>query len=145
MSFAPIRAAIESHLADTYALMDPPVTVVFDNTQETPPTEGNAEYVLINIVFPFVTLPILDIAESGIEYIRGTVQIASYASRVIGMKRLEDMALVGIKALNNLKTINQPAGPRVNVGTIEGPEAVIAGDQPYALVNVAAPFTARVP
>ncbi len=145
MSFAPIRAAIESHLESTYALMNPPVVVVYDNTQETPPTEGNAEYVLVNIVFPETTVPVLAIEESGMDYIRGTVQLACYASRVIGMKRLEDMALVGIKALNTLKAVDQPAGPRINCGTITGPEAVLAGDQPYAMVNVAAPFTARVP
>jgi len=145
MSFAVIRAAIESHLANNYALMDPPVTVVFDNTQETPPTEGNAEYIIIGISFPNVTTPILSFEESTLEYIRGTVSIRCVASRVIGMKRLEDMSLVGIKALNVLKTINQPSGPNINVGSIQGPTFLDAGDQPYAMTNVAAPFVARVP
>jgi len=145
MSFAPIRAAIESHLASAYELMDPPVVVVYDNTQETPPTEGNAEYVLVGIVFPEVTTPIITVNESGLDHIQGTVQLACYASRVIGMKRLEDMALVGIRALNTLKTVNQPGGPRINIGAVLGPQSITAGDQPYAMVNLAAPFNARVP
>ena len=140
MSIANIRKLIETEINTAYAGMTPAVPVVYDNVQEEPPGQ---EYVMLSISFPSFTEPVLCPDESNIEYIRGTVQIACYTPRAQGMLRLESMASVGMVALNNMKAATDPDNVRLSIGSISGPDPVLAGDAPLALVNLAAPFTAK--
>ncbi len=141
MSLADIRAVFETELFAVYQAMTPPVPVMFDNVQEEPPAGSNSEYVLLNLTWPSITEPILCLDESGIEVIRGNVQISCFTPRAQGMKRLEAMASVGITTLNYLKKVD----PTVNVcvGVVAGPVTVLSGDNPHALAVVSAPFTAK--
>ena len=136
MSYATIRALIESSVAAAYGT----VPVMFDAVQETPP---NSEHVILAISFPSSVLPTLCPDESGIELIRGNVQISCYAPKGRGMKRLEELAAIGVQTLVTLQTRPDPNGVRPRVGEISGPTPVLSGDQPYALTTISAPFTAR--
>ena len=140
MSLANIRALIETQVNDAFQAMSPAVPVVFDNVQEEPP---GTEYVILSVSYPSFTEPVLCPEGSSIEYIRGTVQLACYTPRAQGMRRLEEMATVAMQTLNFMKAAVDPNNVRLNIGSISGPDPVLAGDQPLALVNVAAPFTAK--
>ena len=140
MSLANIRALIETQVNDAFQMLSPPVPVVFDNVQEEPP--GN-EYVILSISYPSFTEPVLCPEESSIECIRGSVQIACFTPRAQGMKRLEEMGTVAMQTLNFMKSAPDPNNVRLSIGVIAGPDPVLAGNQPYALVNIAAPFTAK--
>ena len=140
MSLANIRALIETQMNTAFQSMTPPVPVVFDNVQEAPPGD---EYVILSISYPSFTEPVLCPDESAIEYIRGTVQLACYTPRAQGMKRLEEMSSTGMQTLNSMKAAADPNNVRLSIGVIAGPTPVLSGDQPYALANVAAPFTAK--
>ena len=59
------------------------------------------------------------------------------------MKRLGELAATGIQTLNQLKTAADPNNVRFNLGAVEGPIPVLAGDNPLALASVSAPFTAK--
>ncbi len=141
MSFADIRALFETELTTAFQAMTPPVPVDYDNVQEEPAPGSNSEYVILNLSFPTTVEPIISLEESGIELIRGAVQVSCYTPRQQGMKRLEAMAETAMITLNNLKTKSSTIN--ACVGTISGPTTVLSGDQPHALSVVAAPFTAK--
>ena len=140
MSLANIRSLVEVAINDAFAAMTPAVPVVFQNVQEEPPGQ---EYVILNLVYPNLTQPIICPEESNIETISGTVTLVCYVPRAQGMKRLEEMATVGCQTLNGLKTAADPNNVRFNLGAIEGPITVLDGDNPLALASVTAPFTAK--
>ncbi len=141
MSFAAIRAVFETELFAAFQAMTPPVPVMFDNVQAEPPPSSDSEFVLLNLTFPTTVEPILCLDESGIEVIKGSVQVSCYTPRQQGMKRLESMAEVAMSTLNTLKTASGTV--RASVGVISGPTTVLGGTDPHALVVVAAPFTAK--
>jgi hypothetical protein len=140
MSLTNIRSLIEVAITDAYAAMTPAVPVVYDNVQEEPPGQ---EYVILSLSYPELISPVLCPAESGIETIRGNVSLSCYTPRATGMKRLDEMATVGITVLNTLKAQSDPNGVRFNLGAVEGPVPVLTGDNPLALAAVSAPFTAK--
>ena len=141
MSLANIRSLVEVAVNDAFAALTPAVPVVFQNVQEEPPGQ---EYVILNLVYPNLTQPILCPTESNIETINGTVTLVCYVPRAEGMKRLEELAVVGVKTLNSLKAVGSFTGVRFYLGAVEGPITVLDGDNPLALASVTAPFNARV-
>ncbi len=141
MSLRILRALFETQVYDYFQALTPAVPVVFDNVQEEPP--GN-EYVIVSLSYPSFTEPVLcPTGESMIEFIRGTVQIACYAPRAQGMVRLEELQTTAIKALVQINTNALADTYAVGMNQIIGPDNVLAGDQPYALSNIACGFTAR--
>lgn len=140
MSYATIRATFETAIATPYSLLPTPVPVMFDNVQETPP---NGEHVILAISFPSTVLPTLCPDESGIELIRGNVQVSCYTPKGRGMKRLEELAQVAVQALVGISALPDTNNVRPRVGEISGPTPVLSGDQPYALTTISAPFTAK--
>ena len=138
MSFQQIRATFESAMADAYGGLTPPVPVVFDAVQETPPP---LPHVVLSITYSDVTTPVLCPTESAMEQINGTIQVSCYTKRGRGMKELEELAAVGMQALVQIKDLCNPVRP--SVGTIDGPQNVLSGNEPYALTTISAPFTAK--
>ena len=141
MSLQQIRALFESELNTAYQAMVPPVPVVFDNVQEEPP---GTEYVIMSLSYPSFAEPQLCPDESLIEYIRGNIQIACYTPRAQGMRRLEEMATVGMQTLSRIQASPAAVGLNPRMGQLLGPSPVLAGNTPYALVNVSGPFTVRI-
>lgn len=117
------------------------VPVIYDNVQETPPPTDS--YVILSLSYPTMTEPVLCPNESGIEWIRGSVQVSCYNRRAQGMRQLEEMAALAMTTLNTLQTRADPEGVNPRIGSIQGPTPVLSGDDPYALVTLAAPFTAK--
>jgi len=116
------------------------VALIYDNVQEAPP---DSEHVILSIGFPSTALPTICSEESNIEFIRGSVQISCYTPRGTGMKRLEELAQIGIQTLVGMPKVSDPNGVRPRIGNIEGPTPVLGGAQPYALSVVSATFTAN--
>jgi len=139
MSLATIRSLLERELTAEFA----PLTVVYDNVQETPPQGADSEFVVLAISFPSLTTPTLCPKESGLDDIRGNVQISCYAPRARGMKRLEELGVKAAVALNTLQSKPDPDNVRIRIGQINGPVPVLSGSDPHALVTVSAPFTAK--
>lgn len=140
MSLRAIRSLFETRINNAYQSLTVPVPVVFDNVGEEPPGE---EYVILSLSYTSFAEPQLCPSESLIEYIRGNVQIACYTPRQLGMSRLEELAAVGITALNTIK-VGSPSTLHPNIGEILGPTPVLGGNAPKALVNLSAPFVIRV-
>ena len=136
--FQSIRATFEVALNDAYAGLSPAVPVVFDNVQETPP---ELPHVLVNLTYTDMTTPVLCPNEAAMEQIRGNIQVSCYTKRGQGMKQLEELAAVAMQTLVQMRNICDPVNPMV--GEINGPDNVLEGDAPYALVTVSAPFTAK--
>ena len=134
MSFQQIRAKIETKFAAELS-----VQIVYDNAQETPP---NAPYARLIISYNDVTEPVLCFDGQAIENIRGNIQLSIYSPRGQGMGPLEDYATEGMVAMNTMYDKN--AAAQVKCGQISGPEPVLSGDNPYALVTLSCPFTAQV-
>ena len=139
MSFADIRAHIESKVSTAFGNLNPPVEVVWDNVQETPPA---LPYVICSISFTDTTIPVLCQTEGMVEQINGNLQIAAYAPRGRGMKALEEFGAVSMQVMNNLFDWGEPV--KVKGGPINGPNPLLAGDQPYAMVNTSCAFIASV-
>lgn len=141
MSFQTIRALIETRVNDAYQSLSTPVPVMFDAVQEEPP---GTEYVALSIDYTSTSEPILNPLESGIEVIRGNIQLAIYTPRGTGMGRLEALSSTGLIVLNSLKSwsLSDPNGIKCQVGATLGPINVLSGNDPLALSNVSAPFLA---
>ncbi len=133
-TLADIRSYIETRVAAAY----PGVTVVFDNTFETPPP---VPYVICLISYPTTTEPVICQYESAVEQLRGNLQISCYAERGQGMKPLEDMGVKGMILMNNPYEWDSPVKGRC--GQISGPTPVLSGTEPYGLVTISCPFNAR--
>ena len=141
MSFQALRALIETRVNDAFSALSVPV--VFDNVGGEPPA---SEYVELAISYTSTTEPTLCPEESGMELIRGDVQLAIYAPRGNGMGRLETLATEGLKTLNKLNdwALPNPGAVYVKAGQVLGPVYVTTGNDPLVVANVSAPFTARV-
>ena len=138
-SFADVRAVIETAVANTYAGMSPPASVVFDNVQETPP---DLPYVICIISYVTTTEPVICPGGAALERLLGNLQLSCYAPRGQGMKALEAMAQEGMKTLNTL--YDNSASTKVKCGQINGPTPVLTGSEPYALVTLSCSFDASV-
>ena len=141
MSFQAFRSLIETRVNDAFSALSVPV--VFDNVGGEPP---GTEYVELAISYTSTTEPTLCPEESGMEVIRGDVQLAIYAPRGNGMGRLETLATEGLKTLNKLNDwgLPNPGAVYVKAGQVLGPVYVTTGNDPLVVANVSAPFTARV-
>ena len=128
-------------MTTAFAGLSPSVPVMYDNVQEEPPGGANTEYVQLIVSFPSISEPVVTKAESGIEVIRGSVQISCYVPKGKGMKRLEEMAGTAVSTLNTLKV--QDSTIRASIGEVSGPVNVIDSNNPLALVTVSAPFVAK--
>ena len=138
MTFQAIRSHIESKVYAAYQALNPAVEVMFDNTFETPPA---LPYVVCLISYTDTTQPVICQGESMVEALNGNLQLSIYAPRGRGMGPLE---LYGAEAMKVMNTMYDPnAAARVKCGQINGPVALLNGDEPYALVTVSCPFTAR--
>ena len=139
MSFQAIRAHIESRVNTAFGNLNPPVEVVFDNVDETPPA---LPYVLCTISYDSTTIPVLCQTDGAVEQINGNLQLVAYAPRGRGMKALEQYATTSMQVMNNL--YDWGASVKVKAGPINGPRSVLAGDSPHALVNTSCAFIAAV-
>ena len=81
-----IRPHIESKVYEAYQALVPPIEVMFDNVQETPPA---LPYVICLISYLDVTTPVICQGESMVEQINGNLQLSVYAPRGRGMGALE--------------------------------------------------------
>ena len=139
MSFQQIRAHIESRVNAAFQNLSPPVEVVWDNVQETPPA---FPYIDCTISYTNVTQPTVSPIDGVVEQITGNLQIVAYVPRGRGMKDLELYGQTTMQVMNNLYEWGNPV--KVKAGPINGPNPLLSGDQPYALVNTSCAFTASV-
>ena len=139
MSFAYIRAKIETQVNVAFSALTPPVPVVFDNVQETPPSRP---YVVCLISYNETTIPVLHPTKSMIEQINGNLQISCYAPRAQGMGMLEDLSAVAMQAMATMKTVSDNL-TAVSCGSVSGPVPVLEGNDPYAVTTISCPFQAR--
>ena len=139
MSFQQIRATFESALNSAYAGLDPAVPVLFDNVQETRPSDY--PFVVVNLNFNSTTTPVLCPSEGAMEQVRGSIQVTCYVAKQQGMKQLEELAAVGMTALVQIRDVCNPVKPFV--GSIDGPQSGVAPNASYTLATISAPFTAK--
>ena len=139
MSFQLIRAHIESKVNNAFQALVPPVEVIFDNVQDTPPA---VPYVECLISYSNTTEPVLCPDGGAVENLRGDLQLSIYGPRGRGMAALEFYAAEGMKAINTM--FDRAADAQVKCGQILGPVPVLTGTEPYALVTLSCPFTASV-
>ena len=139
MSFASVRAVIETKVNATYQGLSPAIPVVFDNVQETPP---DLPYVMCLVSYTSTTEPVICPGGGAIERLLGNLQLSCYAPRARGMKALEDMAAEGMAAMNTMYDGSKTT--TVKCGQINGPTPVLSGDEPYALVTLSCSFSASV-
>ena len=139
MSFADIRAHIETRVNDAFQALTPAVPVVFDNVQETPPA---LPYVVCLISYNDTTIPTVCVTDGAVEQINGNLQLSVYAPRGRGMKALEEYSAEAMKVMNNL--FDWGGAVKVKAGQINGPQPVLSGDEPYALATISCPFIASV-
>lgn len=139
MSLASIRAHIESRVNTAFQNLSPPVEVIFDNVQETPPA---LPYVICTISWATMTAPVVSQVDGALEQLNGNLQIAAYAPRARGMKALEQLGVTAMQVMNNL--YEWDAAVKVKAGPINGPVPVLGSDEPYAMVNVSCSFTASI-
>ena len=139
MSLQQIRAHIESRVYSSFQALTPPIEVMFDNVQETPPA---LPYVVCLMSYVSTTESTVCATETGIENLRGNLQISVYAPRGRGMKALEEYATTAMLCMNNLYVWG--SDPKVKASQINGPNYLLAGDEPYAVATVSCPFTAAV-
>lgn len=139
MSFAAIRVHIEKKVSAAFGNLNPPVEVVWDNVQETPPA---LPYVVCTISYTDTSIPVLCQKEGMVEQVNGNLQIAAYAPRGQGMKYLETLGAESMKVMNTL--YDWGGTVKVKAGPINGPNPLLGGDQPYALVNTSCAFMASL-
>lgn len=139
MTFQTVRAQIESHVFNQFQNLNPPIEVVFQAVQETPPA---LPYVVCLVSYTTTTEARLCMDGTGIEDLRGNLQLSIYGPLGEGMGPLELLATEGMRAMNTM--YNPVAAARVKCGPISGPTPVLGGDQPYALVTLSCAFSATV-
>jgi len=138
-SFASIRAHIETSVNTAFQNLNPPVEVVFDNVQETPPA---LPYVVCLVSYTNTTVTTVSQTDGALEQLNGNLQISCYAPRGQGMKRLEEYSATAMQVMNNLYSWG--SNVKVKAGQIAGPVPVLGNDEPYALTTVSCPFLASV-
>ena len=139
MTFQAVRAQIETKVNDAFQALTPPVQVVFDNVQETPPP---LPYVACLISYTDTTLPTVCVTDGAVENINGNLQLSIYVERGQGMKALEEYGAEAMKVMNTLYGWGSPV--TVKGGQINGPVPLLDGDQPYALATLSCSFSASV-
>ena len=139
MTFQAIRAHIETKVNDAYQALSPAVPVVFDNVQETPPA---LPYVVCLISYTDTTVTTVSPTNGAMEQLNGNLQLSIYVPRGQGMKKLEEYGAEAMKVMNNLYEWGSTV--EVKAGQINGPVALLNGDEPYALATISCPFSASV-
>lgn len=139
MTLQAIRAHIETKVNDAFQALVPPIEVVFDNVQETPPA---LPYVVCLISYTDTTVTTVCPTDGAMEQLNGNLQLSIYAPRGRGMKALEQYGTEAMKLMNNL--YDWSGSVKVKAGQINGPVALLDGDQPYALATISCPFIASV-
>ena len=139
MSFSAVRAVVEKKVFDTFQNLAPPVEVVFDNVQDTPPA---LPYVACIVSYTSTTEPVICPGGGAVERLLGNLQISCYSPKGRGMKYVEGLAAEGMKAMNTM--YDATASTQVKCGQINGPTPVLSGTEPYALVTVSCSFSASV-
>ena len=139
MTYAAIRAHIETKVNDAFQALSPALPVVFDNVQETQPA---LPYVVCLISYTDTTLPTVCVTDGAVEQINGNLQLSMYAPRGQGMKALEQYSATAMTVMNTL--YDWGASVKVKAGQINGPVPLLDGDQPYALATISCPFLASV-
>ena len=139
MTFSSVRSVIESKIWNQYQGLSTPISVVFDNVQETPP---HVPYVICLISYITTTEPVICPGGGALENLFGNLQLSCYAPRAKGMKALEDMAAEGMKAIDTMYEWGETTTVKCN--QINGPTPVLSGDEPYALVTLSCSFDACV-
>lgn len=139
MTFQAIRGHIENKVFKAYQALNPPVEVVFDNVQETPPA---LPYVVCLISYTDTTIPTVCVTDGAVEQLNGNLQLSIYMPRGRGMGALELYAAEGMKVMNTLYEWKNHV--KVKAGQINGPVALLDGTEPYAVATLSCPFTARV-
>ena len=139
MTFQAIRAHIETKVNTAFQALSPAVPVVFDNVQETPP---DLPYVVCLVSYTDVTVTTVCVTDGAIEQLNGNLQLSIYVPRGQGMKALEEYGAEAMKVMNSLYEWGGTV--KVKAGSINGPVALLDGDQPYALATISCPFIASV-
>ena len=139
MSFADVRAVVEKKVFDTFQNLAPPVEVVFDNVQDTPPA---LPYVVCIVSYTSTTEPVICPGGGAVERLLGNLQISCYSPKGRGMKYVEGLAAEGMKVMNTM--YDATASTQVKCGQINGPTPVLSGTEPYALVTISCSFSASV-
>ena len=139
MTFQAIRAHIETSVNNAYQALSPAVPVVFDNVQETPP---DLPYVVCLVSYTNTTVSTVCVTDGAMEQLNGNLQLSIYVPRGPGMKALEDYATTAMVLMNNL--YDWGGAVKVKAGSINGPVALLDGDEPYALATISCPFIASV-
>ena len=86
MTLQAIRAHIETRVNDAFQALVPPIEVVFDNVQETPPA---LPYVACLISYTDTTVTTVCPTDGAMEQLNGNLQLSIYVPRGRGMKALE--------------------------------------------------------
>ena len=76
------------------------------------------------------------------EQLNGNLQLSIYVPRGRGMKALEEYSATGMQVMNSL--YDWGGTVKVKAGQINGPVALLNGDEPYALATISCPFSASV-
>jgi len=139
MSFQQIRAHIETKVNDAFQALVPPIEVMFDNVQETPPA---LPYVVCIVSYTDTTVTTVSVTDGAMEQLNGNLQLSIYVPRGRGMKALEEYSATAMQVMNSL--YDWSGAVKVKAGQINGPVALLAGDEPYALATVSCPFTAQI-
>ena len=135
MTLAAIRAIFELGMDNAYN-----VPVIYDNVEETPP--ASYPYVYVNLTYSQMSRSVICMTENAVEAINGNVQVSVYQKRGVGMRQLEQLCADGMTALNDL--YDWSAAVKVKVGSIQGPQTVLTGPEPYVVATFSAPFLAHV-
>ena len=139
MTFQAIRAHIETKVNDAFQALVPPIDVMFDNVQETPPA---LPYVVCLISYTDTTVTTVSPTDGAMEQLNGNLQLSIYVPRGRGMKALEEYSATGMQVMNSLYDWSNSVN--VKAGQINGPVALLAGDEPYALATISCPFSASI-
>lgn len=139
MSLQQLRAHIESRVYSAFQALEPPIEVMFDNVQETPPA---LPYVVCLISYLDTTMPTVCVTDGAVEQINGNLQLSIYVPRGRGMKALEEYSATAMTVMNTL--FDWGGTVKVKAGQINGPVPLLSGDQPYALATLSCPFLASV-
>ena len=99
MTYAAIRAHIETKVNTAFQALSPAIEVVFDNVQETPPA---LPYVVCLIDYLDTTMPTVCVEDGAVEQINGNLQLSIYVPRGKGMKALEQYSTTAMTVMNNL-------------------------------------------
>ena len=87
-------------------------------------------------------MPTISPTDGSVEQINGNLQLSIYVPRGQGMKALEEYGAEAMKVINRLYEWGGTV--QVKAGQINGPVALLAGDEPYALATISCPFLASV-